>query len=184
MAANDLTTVANVQQYLGIAAGTDDQLLARMVTAISGTIQSWLNRKLVLQAYTENRDGHGGTTMYFRDYPVQSVTSVVVNAQAISLAADITQPGYTFNELGVFLNGYRFTRGRNNVQLAYTAGYASIPFEIEEAVIETLAVRYRERDRIGQVSKAIGGETVTFMVKDFPDSVMTLLQNYKQVTTL
>jgi hypothetical protein len=186
MATTDLTTVANVQQWLGLNPGTDDQLLARMVTSISSTIQSWLNRKLVSMQFTESRDGHGGAVMYFRDYPVTSVSSVVVDSQVIPASpnGDVTQPGYTFNEIGLFLHGYRFNRGRGNVALAYTAGYTQIPSDIEQAVIETIAMRYRERDRIGQASKSIGGETVAFVVRDFPPDVMTLLQNYKQVTTL
>ena len=59
-----------------------------------------------------------------------------------------------------------------------------MPAEIEQACIEVIAIRYKERDRIGQVSKSIGGETVSFSQKDFPDSVRTILNNYKKVVPM
>jgi hypothetical protein len=42
-------------------------------------------------------------------------------------------------------------------------------------------MRYREKDRIGHVSKAIGQETVAFSLKDMPDSVRTILNEYRKV---
>ena len=40
---------------------------------------------------------------------------------------------------------------------------------------------YKQRYQIGFVSKAIGGETVTFNIKDLPASTQTLLLNYRRV---
>ena len=67
-----------------------------------------------------------------------------------------------------------------NVAVTYTAGFAATPPEIEQACIELVALRYKERDRIGHVSKGIAGETVTFQQKDMPPDVQTLLDQYRR----
>ena len=58
--------------------------------------------------------------------------------------------------------------------------YSYTPYEIEQACIELLSIRYRERSRIGENSKSIGGEVVSYNVKDMPDSVKTILMNYRR----
>lgn len=184
MASGDLTTLANVKSWLAITATTDDTLLTRLVTAASQFIQAWLNRDLASQSYSETRDGHGGPVMPFRDFPVTAVSSLTIDGNTIPAAADMVSLGYRFTDTRLILQGYVFTRGAANVQINYTAGYASIPSEIEQACIELVSMRYRERDRIGHASKSLAGETVQFIVKDMPDSVRTILNNYKKVISL
>jgi hypothetical protein len=178
---SDLTTLANVKAWLAITQNGDDALIARLVTSYSAYIQQWMNRTIASQSYTEKRNGHGGYALALVNYPVTAVSSLLIDNNAIPLAANSTQSGYMFDDKFIYLNGYRFTPGRQNVQVAYTAGYAQTPPELEQAVIELIALRYKERDRIGHSSKAIGGETVSFIIKDLPDSVRTILENYKKV---
>jgi len=45
--------------------------------------------------------------------------------------------------------------------------YNYVPYDIEQAVIEIVAERYRYKERIGQSSQSLGGQTTTsYMVKD------------------
>lgn len=184
MAAGDLTTVANVKAWLGITAATDDTLFARLVSAVSQYVQTWLNRQIASASYTETRDGSGRSRMVFADYPVTAVSAVVIDGRSIPASPDVFTPGYYFNEIEVCLRGYVFTKGQGNVSLSYTAGYAETPPALEQAVIETVSLRYRERDRIGHASKSIQGETVAFTITDFPKPAQTILNNYKKVVPL
>lgn len=189
----DLCKVDDVKAWLALnLSNTDDQLLQRLITAQSRYVQSWLNREIKSRAYNETRNATKGQRMMFGDYPVTSVSLVQVDNVVIPPAANPTSAGYSFDDQFVYLNGYSFGgglalgsrlfgRGFNNVKLSYVAGYASVPAEIEQAVIELVALRYSERTRIGQASKSLGGETVSFMIKDFPADVLTVLNNYKKV---
>ena len=56
----DLTTLANVKGWLGVTATTDDALLSRLISAASDYVQTWLNRTIATQTYSETRDGSGG----------------------------------------------------------------------------------------------------------------------------
>jgi hypothetical protein len=78
------------------------------------------------------------------------------------------------------LRGYVFSRRPQNVIVTYTAGYPTTPPDIAQAAIELVCQRYRERSRIGEVSKALGGgETVTFSQKDMGEDVKTALLQYR-----
>jgi len=180
----DLTDLATVKQWLNIAATTDDALLTRLITATSNYIQSWLNRVIASQSYTETRNGTGGTILMFSNYPVTAVSSLTIDDVAIPLATNTTMAGYRFSNQQIFLQGYGFSRGMGNVTMAYTAGYAAVPQELAQACIELVSLRYRERDRIGHVSKSLAGETVVFSQKDMSDDIRTILNNYKKVISL
>jgi Phage gp6-like head-tail connector protein len=60
--------------------------------------------------------------------------------------------------------------------------YSYVPQDIAHAAMEMVAERYRYKNRIGEVSKSLGGqETMSYSQKDMPDFIRTLLQPYKRV---
>lgn len=183
MAAGDLTTLPNVKAWLGQKPETtaDDQLLERLITAASKFVCSWLGRQILAADYVETRDGPGGARIQLRQMPINSVASVAVGGQAIAPAVGATDLGYLFSTTSITLRGHCFTRGLSNVVIAYNAGFAEVPEDIAQACIELIGLRYRERDRIGYVSKTLAGETVTFSVKDMTSSIQTALMAYKAV---
>jgi hypothetical protein len=90
--------------------------------------------------------------------------------------------GYSFSSTQLSVRGYKFSRGTQNIAIAYTAGYPTTPPEIAQACIELVSLRYRERTRIGEVSRSLGGaETVSYSQKDLSDAIKTLLLQYRLV---
>jgi hypothetical protein len=186
MAFGDLTTLADVKAWLQTGQSafpvTDDALLTRLVTAASQYIQSWLNRLIAPADYLEMRDGSGGQSLQFACFPVVEVLSLTIDGQTLPRAASSRAAGYAFTPTQLSVRGYRFNRGVQNIVVAYSAGYQNIPPDISQACIELVALRYRERSRIGEVSKALGGaETITYAQKDLSDAIRTLLQQYRMV---
>jgi hypothetical protein len=93
--------------------------------------------------------------------------------------------GYVFSSTELALRGYVFTRRPQNVEIVYTAGYPIIPSDIAQACIDMVCLRYRERTRIGEVSRAISGnETVTYSQRDMTEHVKLLLSQYRLVTPI
>ena len=189
MAFGDFTTLSDVKAWLQNGQSsfptTDDALLSRLITAASQYIQTWLNRQIPLADYVEVRDGTGGHRLQFGCFPVVTVQSLTVDGQTILQAASSCAAGYSFSTSQLSVRGYKFCRGAQNVVIAYTAGYATIPPDIAQACIDLVALRYRERTRIGEISKSLGGiETVSFSQKDLSDSIKTLLQQYRLVSPI
>jgi hypothetical protein len=143
-----------------------------------------------LADYLEIRDGTGGQRLQFACFPVCAVLSLTIDGLTIPPAPPVSPStgltsGYLFSPTQLALRGYHFTRRVQNVAVSYTAGYASIPPEIAQACIELVALRYRERTRVGEVSKAFAGaETVSYSQKDMSASVATLLQRYRAVAPI
>lgn len=189
VAFGDLTTLADVKAWLQTGQSTfpitDDALLTRLITAASQYIQTWLNRKIALADYVETRDGTGGQTLQFGCFPVAAVLSLAIDEQTIPLSTTTCAAGYSFSATQLAVRGYTFNRGVQNVVVAYTAGYATTPLDIAQACIELVALRYRERTRIGEVSRSLGGaETVSYSQKDMSDGTRTLLQQYRLVAPI
>jgi len=182
MAAGDLTTLGNVKGWLSppLTSTGDDILLTRLVTAASQFIQTWLNRAIAAQSYVETRDGDGGQRLVLGNAPVISVASLTIDGLPVPPAPDSVSRGYVFSPTLLYLQGWMFTPGFQNIVVSYVAGYAATPPELEQACIELVALRYKERDRIGQVSKNLAGDVVAFAQKDMPADVQTVLNQYRR----
>lgn len=178
----DLTSLANVEQALGLSSGNSDEaLLARLISAASAFIETWCGRQFASQSYTEIRDGGGGRRLAFRQTPVTAISSLVSAGQAIPAGDSYQTPGYYFTPVMLMLNGYEFRRGLGNIQLVYTAGYASIPLDVEQACIELVMLRYKELPHFDKSSEGGLQQTTTFIVRDMKPSTQTLLNNYRRV---
>ena len=60
--------------------------------------------------------------------------------------------------------------------------YSYIPADIEQACMVLVGERYRYKNRIGEISKTLGGqETISFSQKEMPDFVKTILQPYRRL---
>jgi hypothetical protein len=205
----DLTTLADVKAWLQTGQSpfpaTDDTLLMRLITAASQFIQTWLNRQIASQDWIEIRDGMGSALgphevrYQFAAFPVSVVSLVVVDGLTIppipasppappgiaAVSTFATQAGYLFTPTQLVIRGYVVPRKAGCVTLQYTAGYVVTPPELAQACIELVALRYRERSRVGEVARAIGGgETVSYSQKDMSDSIKTLIQQYRVVAPI
>jgi hypothetical protein len=206
VAFGDLTTLSDVKAWLQTGQSafpiTDDALLTRLVTAASQYIQTWLNRQIALQDWIEVRDGLGtalgprDVRYQFAAFPVTAVSLVVVDGLTIpaipgspvaplgtaAVSTFATQAGYLFTPTQIVIRGYPVPSKAGCVTLQYTAGYPVTPPDLAQACIELVALRYRERTRIGEVSKSMGGaETVSYSQKDMSDSIKALIQQYRIV---
>ena len=75
---------------------------------------------------------------------------------------------------------YAFNAAQAGAQATVTYGYT--PADLQEAVTELVAERFKTRNRIGQNSVNMGnGQTVSFSTKDMNDYIKGVLQNYKNV---
>lgn len=64
----------------------------------------------------------------------------------------------------------------------YTKGLLGIPDDIRFACLELAALRYKEKSRLGEVSKDLGGQTVAYSQKDLSEFGRAVVTRYKRVT--
>ena len=133
----DLVTLAQVQAYVGGAAGVPQAKLGQLITAVSMAILAATNRSSILpKTYTETRDGSPRGIM-LRNWPVISVASVTVSSCGFGAGTTFSpsvngSPGYLIDTpddppagspqmLTAPFGG--IPRGDANVAITYTAGY-------------------------------------------------------------
>lgn len=176
-----LTTVANVKQYLSLTGDTTDDLLSRLIDAASAFVENWLGRQVLQATVTEWQSGNGKEALLLAQSPVVSVESVTVGDQTIRAAATLSEMGWRQTERWLIYQHGHFAKGMKNVRIEYTAGFDVVPADIEQAVIDLVSLRFKERDRIGHISKSLAGETVSYMISDLSAPTRMALQHYKRV---
>lgn len=199
MAWDDLTDLADVHAYLQVGddtfPNTDDGLLSRLITSASEFIRNYLNRRIALTDYQEVRIANGTQQFVFANQPVSRVMLVVVDGFTVpAIPSQIPAPpgfsvpitpfntaGYWFTPTKLTIQGY-IVPHRAQVTLQYTAGFPVVPFDIEQACIELVAMRYKERTRLGKTTDAISGvQTAGYRIVDLLPSTARALAPYRAV---
>lgn len=184
MAAGDLAKLEDVKEWMGIDPGDTeaDNLLKRLISASSSRFKVWTGRgdELLLGSRVDTFSGTGGTCRTLPSYPVVSVESVKVNDNPILQRANTLAPGWVKVEDRVELSGYVFACGIANCEIQFTAGVdpAAVPEDLKQAICELVQWKFGEKERQGQQSKTVGGETVVFKLSEAPDSVKAVVDTY------
>lgn len=133
MAQGDLISLAQLKAHLGVQSSGDDILLAGLIGQISRAICSYINRPFIWpRDVVDTFDGNGRPKIQLRSWPVIAVSSVTIDGQPVPQALTPMSQGWTL-ESGddeppgamqrVMLRGGIFSRGWQNVSIAYRAGY-------------------------------------------------------------
>jgi hypothetical protein len=185
----DLSTIARVLARVG---GCEPVVAGHLLTAVSKQIQNFISYNIAAQSYSVAFNGNGMARRMLPDYPVTAVASVTVDGISIPQANTPTASGFLFDDRGVYLRGYTFSRGVQNVAISYTAGYATVPEDIEEACLELVALTFDRLDRPADLSMIKAGDTAfqfqngmvmsgNRILAPLPPSVYALLQPYARV---
>ena len=177
----DLTTLANAKAWIPVTGTADDALLTRLISAASATAEQYIGRNVISANYTDKRDGNGKAFLYLANAPCTAISTLTVDGVPAAPQTIVGGNGYVFDANYITLVGAVFTQGVKNVTVSYTAGYASPPLDIEQAVIDLVAFKYNARKWIGQSSKVLQGETINFLHDVPPDIYRALLQYRRTV---
>ncbi len=126
-----LTTLAKVQAYVTTSA-TSGQINTAIGWATK-LIQSYTDRDLIQTTYTDAYDGNCRRFFYLRQYPVISITSVTLDDEALVENTDyrLTEDSLALDYTDSEESSWIWTRGYRNLVVVYTAGYATIPVDLE-----------------------------------------------------
>lgn len=172
-----LTSLTQLKRWLNVGVDEDDELLSRLGAAASTYVENWIGRQLLHHEHREQRLGHGSHALLLAHYPPQALLAISIDGQQQPVAGFCFQGRQLLRIQGVFARGSR-------IELHYEAGYTQVPADLEQAVIDLVALRYRERDRIGHQSKSLAGETVTFFIGELSPAARSTLIHYRDVVPL
>lgn len=184
----DLCTVNDVRLYsIGVQGESMNPLIESLITAESGHIENVCNRPLRdrEQDIVQTFDGEGYRLLPLPSYPITAVTRVVVDGIEWPVAPNAYAHGYTFNSRFLIAPSSRFPKGFNNVEVTYRAGFTleTLPATLRQACVELVDLRLNERKRQGVQSRTVGGEQVSYLNTDMPDSIRARLRDFDAVIT-
>ncbi|MFH1057805.1 MAG: head-tail connector protein [Pseudomonadota bacterium] len=197
LSADALASLAMVKTYLGLTSGDHDALLESLIEAVSAQFMAYTGRKLTARDYSPDPlspaydpdnawlDGSGYAEQLLPQYPVVSVTSVVLDGQALPAALEPGQSGYVVDSAaGVLaLVCGVFGRGRRNLAIAYRAGFAPVPADLMQACVEQAATRFQEsgagQGRLGVSARTLADGSVSYATAALLPQVAAVLDRYR-----
>ncbi len=155
-------------------------------------------------SYDDFYDGSGTLRQPVRNWPITAVAAVNVGGVAVRQSTSPQVPGWVIDGDKKFIsirgtNGVRgygaggwgfqprgydccyvFANGIQNVEINYTAGFSSVPFDLEMAARKAVALNYRRRSWIGQKSQAMaaGAGTISFQDWEMDRDAERAIQYY------
>jgi len=139
----DLTTLANVKEYLAITTSGQDALIPKLIARESRHIERWTSRTFPYVQNTGKRlNGTGTSVLMLPDQPIIAIQALTICGVDVPAAPDDQSAGYLFDDVAIYLGaGQIFPMGRQNVLCSWTSGYkANVPATIPDANVPTITV--------------------------------------------
>ena len=177
----DLTTLANVKEYLDIEPDDTrfDSVLEKLITASSRQVEAYCNRTFEICGFTESYDGNASDILFLNNAPIVSVTSLSIDDESL-------QPDdfHVYDDY-VRLESRLFTRGVLNVSVEYSAGHfdsqaESPPADVEDACIQLVAFKFGLRGAEGLAERRVNQSADRFAGVAIPLSVAIILDKYRR----
>jgi uncharacterized phiE125 gp8 family phage protein len=190
--ADALISLADFKTFSNISGSDHDTILEMLINQASAWIRRHIGRNLIQTTYTEYYNGHGERDLKLRNRPIVSVSNLYDDsARAFGSSSEIAVATNVLisKEAGIITlwnTAGVFSRGRANIKVIYSAGYAlaSIPADVQMAVCRTVDKHYRAgyTNRALDVSSETEGErTTTHAGPDLSKDVKALLLPFRKV---
>jgi len=189
IAITGFTTLSNVKEFFRVTGTGMDTLIAKLILRITAEIQNYCERKLFSAVYTQYYSGDGYQTLLVDEYPITAITSIHDDDDHVYGADTLIDSGdYIFNagsksaNCGLIkMDGSYFSRGTENIKIVYTAGYTTIPGDVEEACILMIGADKLFHDLIFNAPLAQGENSESKDLGGMRKRAKDILQVYKRV---
>jgi uncharacterized phiE125 gp8 family phage protein len=185
---NALTTLATAKSHLSISPSDalQDVRLELLINAASEKIERYTNRILVSQGtIAELQHGRRENILLLKQWPIIAISAVSVDYTAVHTAPAnvLAASDYAISDdlNSVLLINQTFPVGFNNIKITYTAGYVTVPSDLELACLWLVEWYYlmRTRGDMGRTTASKGGESVG-VLDHMPPMISEMLEYYKR----
>ena len=191
---NALLSMEDAVVYLGLGtssgadSSSDSDTVRDLINVVSYRFNAETGRNLKARDYTSQFDGNGTNTAQLANWPLASTTiTITINASRDFTSTDdqITDTDVMLDTAAaeVRLDSVGFSKGNQNVQVEYTAGYSTdAAYDLTYAAkeyLQTVWDRQTARESISVRTEAFEGISRTYEL-NFPWSVMQVLNTYRE----
>lgn len=185
-----LTSKTQLLEYLQVKSIKEctDSFVEWLIKTVEQHIKNRTGRnQLESGAVTEYHDGDGVTGYFFtNEFPITAVTSLhddPVHPHTYAAGYLISTDDYEWYGDGrIELVTGTFNAGLKNIKVVYTAGYATVPKDLEYLATKWVAMAIKGKDRIGISSQSGADGSVTVFNSFLDPDMMAILNQYSSLT--
>ena len=160
-----LVSLEDVKEALGITDNTKDSILTNYINRATDAIEKYCSRRFAFDTYTNQEyDGTGTNRINLKNYPIISLTSLEERTSGFSNTSWETIDADFYKDLDnegqVYFTG-GFTRGVRNYRVTYSAGYTTIPNDLQQACITLVSFFDNQTRSSGMKSETLGEYSYT-----------------------
>ena len=164
-----------------------NNLIDSIIDAVSSKFESYCDRKFKSQSHEEYFDGKNSNVIYPNNYPITTVTSVHDDSEWL-WGSDTLISGTEYrisnDENSIVFKNSSTTLGNytQNVKLNYTAGYTTVPYDLEHVCIVEVLRTFDNIKNIGVFSKSEVNTSFAYVIEAFLNDTLIILNLYKKRT--
>jgi hypothetical protein len=167
----------------GVTTNAPDASIQEFIDDLS---QHWLRECGVYSLstvydFSDVYDGTGNPRLKVRQVPLNTITTLMFGTRVIpqSTAPNMCGWGIESNGKFIFLRGFVFPHGVQNITLIGTAGNDGIPGDVQRYFTRHCALEIKRKDTINLKSQSLsGGGSTTFMSGDeLPPDILRCQRN-------
>lgn len=182
--ANALIDLAYLNSMRSKAIESADEAFAEeLINQASAMAERYCGRALASRTVTSVVDAPGGIALVLPEYPVSAVTSVFIDpAREFGAGTEVTDY-YLEENTGILFRDSGFGGGMRVVKVVYTAGYATTPSDLAEAIVELVGWLWsRQRNQsVGiRVSRGLDGVETEHELT-MPLATQRVLERYRRI---
>lgn len=185
-----LTTLAAVKQFLGITTATDDALLEALIDNVTELIEGFMGGRRIKEAvYIDELHDGGDFDIFLDNWPIKAAPALAAEFRTGTIANPTFQL-FTENDFEVYnLSGFvhffgrtpgktlrgdgLVTGGTRNLRFNYTAGFATIPLDIELVAKQLVAGIFTKRNSQGVKKESVEGTSIEYFTDDQVSALLT-----------
>lgn len=155
--------------------------------------------------FDEFYDGTGTYRLFLHNRPIVNVTAVLIDGISLAPSPGFAVQGYVIDgtrksisvrpgllgwgnqlwnswQAGAYhaFGRLGFARGIQNVEVQYSAGYSTVPFDIQRCAYTVVGQNYKRRSWIDEQSRSMagGGGTIRYRDWDIPPDCQRIVDRY------
>lgn len=181
-----LITLDNLKTFLGITGSDQDSLLEMLINQVTDYIETRTDRRFKETTYTEEEyDGTGQSELVLKQFPIITFTKLEKNNATDNTDSweEVDTDDYWIDESeGILTKTTLFNKGKHNYRATYTAGYETIPYDVQFLAMSIISDINGRRQNMGVVKETLGDHTIDFerAVQENP-VLAKIISNYRKI---
>ena len=181
--------LVDYKEFLNVTSSDTDDILETIAEASEKEVERYLKFDFESESKIEYYDGSDRSVLVLDSFPVTAITSISYwdGSDWVALTTDDYNDLRIKNQSSVYLDGYVFTKGTMNYKVVYTAGYTTIPTDIQLVIKKVTKINWDStplgRNSLGlnTISNSAGVQSNLNINRFAKEDVLKELEEYRHV---